>query len=542
MKLRLLAALIVGAAAMAPAAFAGNSLTVNPSSPTTSTGVFFTVTGSGNRDFLAVEVSCDNGYATRIYAATTLFKYYNPSDPLRKIMVAPGIDFLLNFESATTFDATTPQTVIDDGRDALFGDVGNDWLVGGTNEDHLYGGYGNDLLQADDNLDSTKVAGTVTYASLKALALSFATDRTKALSVTSELDEAQIGNRLTELQEFADKAIQEIGDIFTADQAATLQRLSTALGANDPLANNTPDPRSTGPTYADIAVGGAGRDVLIANTSADRLFDWVGEFNTYVQPWSGQDGPAISKSPDSNAQEFLTLLGLADGADPTRGGDLTRNGEPYGELGLVNEHDADWQAQNGPGRDPDLHLNGHADTGVLGFTLVAGPSADLLIQPKLPGLDSYSTALLQRILVRGQLAPTEESALGSAGTTALGRLMSGGYVSRVNGVIKPTDFLFLQIGYADPPKITKPGDTTLTGTSVVLTVSGTGDAGDTIKLYDGTTLVGTATVASDGTWTIVVALGVGTHNLTATQTVNALPHAGLTSAASKAVKVTVKAS
>ena len=74
-------------------------------------------------------------------------------------MVAPGIDFLLNFISALTFDATTPQLIRDDGKDVLFGDVGNDWLVGGTNEDHLYGGYGNDLLQADDNLDSTRVDG-----------------------------------------------------------------------------------------------------------------------------------------------------------------------------------------------------------------------------------------------------------------------------------------------------------------------------------------------------------------------------------------------
>ena len=34
----------------------------------------------------------------------------------------------------------------------IFGDLGNDWLVGGTGRDDLYGGCGNDLLNADDDL------------------------------------------------------------------------------------------------------------------------------------------------------------------------------------------------------------------------------------------------------------------------------------------------------------------------------------------------------------------------------------------------------
>ena len=77
------------------------------------------------------------------------FRWYDENDPWRKIMVAPGIDFLLNFAGGTT------ATPIDDGQDVLFGDTGHDWLVGGTNHDRLWGGYGDDLLQADDNLDST---------------------------------------------------------------------------------------------------------------------------------------------------------------------------------------------------------------------------------------------------------------------------------------------------------------------------------------------------------------------------------------------------
>src|SRR4029077_7823245 len=96
-------------------------------------------------------------------AATGLFRWFNPALPFEKIMVAPGIDFLLNFVSATAFDPATfdpvthAQPVVDDGKDVLFGDGGNDWLVGGTNQNVLFGGWGNDVLNVDNNLDSTKV-------------------------------------------------------------------------------------------------------------------------------------------------------------------------------------------------------------------------------------------------------------------------------------------------------------------------------------------------------------------------------------------------
>ncbi|MEY4612963.1 MAG: hypothetical protein RL179_936, partial [Planctomycetota bacterium] len=52
-----------------------------------------------------------------------------------------------------------------------------------------------------------------------------------------------------------------------------------------------------------------------------------------------------------------------------------------------------------------------------------------------------------------------------------------------------------------------------------LTITGTGNAGDTITIYDGTTVVGTATVDSDGKWSITTsALADGGHNLDVTAT------------------------
>ena len=68
------------------------------------------------------------------------------------------------------------------------------------------------------------------------------------------------------------------------------------------------------------------------------------------------------------------------------------------------------------------------------------------------------------------------------------------------------------------------------------TLAGTGTAGDTVTLYDGTTQVGTATVAPNGTWSVVSdTLPEGPNSLMATQT----DAAGNTSAASPALTVTI---
>jgi Ca2+-binding RTX toxin-like protein len=230
---------------------------------------------------------------------TTKFRYFDANDPWRKIEVAPGIEFLLNFTAGTR------PAVRDDGRDALFGDSGNDWLVGGTNEDHLYGGYGDDLLQADDDLDST--AGTA-----------------------------------------------------------------------DPRANNVPDPRTTAPTFADLAFGGAGRDVLIGNTAPDRLYDWSGEFNSYFVPFSPFGEGTVTRTASPSNMQFLYDASKADGADPTRGGTASRNSEPFGEIGLVTTGDADYGAQQGGPRDPQPgHYSNKGDGNSLGFTIAPPPPATI---------------------------------------------------------------------------------------------------------------------------------------------------------------------
>ncbi|MGM1053714.1 MAG: hypothetical protein ACQEXO_15205, partial [Pseudomonadota bacterium] len=217
-------------------------------------------------------------------------------------------DFLLNFDPTegpidTRFDGD--RATATDGDDRIFGDLGNDWLVGGTGRDHMYGGRGDDMLNMDDDHGSN----------------------------------------------FGDVSGKNSHPKFDGD---------------NPLGNNLPDSYQS---YADIVYGGAGRDRLILNTGADRAIDWVGEFNSYVVPFSPFGAFQISRSLQPQLQEFLYALSESDGADQwapdherhaedqgndRRIADLdgARNYEPYGELGLVLQKDADWQEQTGAPDDP----------------------------------------------------------------------------------------------------------------------------------------------------------------------------------------------
>ena len=122
--------------------------------------------------------------------------------------------------------------------------------------------------------------------------------------------------------------------------------------------NDAPD--GPQPSYADIVFGDARRDVLIANTAADRLIDSVGEFNSYLVPFSAFGKATVTRSLQPQLEQYLYDLSAKDGADPTRandtaGGSATaaeRNGEPESELGLVKQQDPDWRDQTGAPDDP----------------------------------------------------------------------------------------------------------------------------------------------------------------------------------------------
>jgi hypothetical protein len=106
------------------------------------------------------------------------------------------------------------------------------------------------------------------------------------------------------------------------------------------------------PAWESLAFGGAGQDIFFAGTGGDRLIDWVGNHNSYYVPFSQFGMPAVSRTLQPFLPEFLYALSKSDGADQTLGvrygGAASRNGEPFGELGLVLQHDAAWHQQVGP--------------------------------------------------------------------------------------------------------------------------------------------------------------------------------------------------
>ncbi len=118
---------------------------------------------------------------------------------------------------------------------------------------------------------------------------------------------------------------------------------------------------------------------MFAGTGGDRLIDWVGNHNSYYAPFSQFGMPTVSRTLMPFLSEFLYALSKSDGADQTlgvradyfcasaaggvnaacsdyprysgsygAGGTTNRNGEPFGELGLVLQHDAAWHQQSGP--------------------------------------------------------------------------------------------------------------------------------------------------------------------------------------------------
>jgi len=162
------------------------------------------------------------------------------------------------------------------------------------------------------------------------------------------------------------------------------------LFADDDLSTNggVNDTTDTHPMYEDRAFGGAGRDVLYANTGGDRLIDWGGEFNSYLVPFAPFGTPTVSRGVPPMLFEFLYALSRSDGADPTRaadtGNEVLRNGEPDGEIALVVQKDKGlWQDQHGGPADPqagniaggkrDVHVTaGFNDGSPSGLTTASG--------------------------------------------------------------------------------------------------------------------------------------------------------------------------
>src|SRR5262249_44753263 len=112
-------------------------------------------------------------------------------------------------------------------------------------------------------------------------------------------------------------------------------QLDDNLNTDGGLNNNADDATNSQATAGggDFAYGGDGLDVLIANSGYDRMFDWGGEFNTFIVPFARFGNPTVNReAPKPALLQFLTDLATAGGADPG----LT---EPNGEAGLFTQSD-----------------------------------------------------------------------------------------------------------------------------------------------------------------------------------------------------------
>src|SRR5207245_2243627 len=125
-------------------------------------------------------------------------------------------------------------------------------------------------------------------------------------------------------------------------QGDDLMNADDNLDTNGGL-NNMPD--ATQFADRDFVYGGDGLDVMIANTGGDRMFDWGGEFNSYIVPFSPFGEPTVYRQISPALQQFLLSLGQESGADQS----MT---EPNGELGFFTQKDPQWQANHGKPRDP----------------------------------------------------------------------------------------------------------------------------------------------------------------------------------------------
>ncbi len=279
-----------------------------------------------------------------------------------------------------------PTTIDDSFDDIIFGGLGDDFLHGAAGDDAISGAEAIDVGYAIDRAGTVYATGYLRpYApgdildyGVKAtgdIEFWLFDENNPLVKITLQVDGADVefflNNNALEGPEdprsLVDATVYTDGDdrIFgdlgndwlvggTGRDNLYGGRGGDLLNVDDDLTSGTNGDNQatdTSPGYEDRAFGGAGQDILIGNTGGDRLIDWSGEFNSYFLPFSAYGEPTVSRLLSPVLPDFLYALSEADGADQTLGTG-NRNGEPFGELGLVTQKDADWNNQTGAPVDP----------------------------------------------------------------------------------------------------------------------------------------------------------------------------------------------
>ena len=234
---------------------------------------------------------------------------------------------------------------------STFNNGGHDVIYGGLGDDFLHGGAGNDGISGAEAMQAfyaNPLAGAnlLVYDPATRKLAGYDANRplVKINNFFLNFDAADGGGN--KINDGKDRIFGDGGHDWLVGGTQN-DRLFGGLG-DDMLnaddnhdtaggANSQPDAAAF--ADADFAFGGNGLDVMIGNTGADRLFDWHGEFNTFVVPFHPFGIPTVTRISSPRMHQFLLSLGRESGADR----ELV---EPLGELGLSPRGD------NGPPRDP----------------------------------------------------------------------------------------------------------------------------------------------------------------------------------------------
>ena len=243
------------------------------------------------------------------------------------------------------------------GHDIAYGGLGDDWIHAGAGNDAISGAEALQEFYADV-MPQTDTAPIAYYPDTGKLEFFDADEpRTKIAGFLLNFEPTDSAG--SKIEDGKDRIFGDDGHDWLVGGTGR-DRLFGGLGddlmnADDnhdngsaPGLNDQPD----SPEFADgdFAFGGNGRDVLIANTGNDRLYDWQGEYNSYFVPFNPFGDPIVNRFSNPHVRQFLTDLGAASGADQSLS-------EPNGELGLSQSGDT-----GGP-RDPQPgNTQGSLDT------------------------------------------------------------------------------------------------------------------------------------------------------------------------------------
>ena len=231
------------------------------------------------------------------------------------------------------------------GADLIYGGVGNDSLHGGGGQDAISG------AEAFAPFYNNPAPANFTFSNEKFDLFNYNTPLAKIPNHPLNFDATFNGAFLNDGD---DKLFGDAGNDWLVGGTGKDNLFggmgNDILNADDNLDTTAEDTGSF--IGADLAFGGGGRDILVANAKDDRIVDWVGEFNNYYVPFSPFGQSTIIRQILSGITDYLYAVSKSDGADQTRVGaglgSASRNGEPFGELGLVIQSDPDWNSQMGP--------------------------------------------------------------------------------------------------------------------------------------------------------------------------------------------------